>query len=210
MHAQLLQSCLTLCDPMDCSPPGSSVHGISQARILESVAVSSSRGSFWPRGWTWVSGISCIIGKFFTTEPPGKPHSFCIMVSSDISPPRYPHAFFSPFLKSSVHMSPYQRSLLESFVQNNIPFCPWPSLCFISLHSTCDHLTYYLFMYLFITCLPTLNVISTWAKLCFVNCCIPMSGVHVRDIINSFEWIKLFTRSPKWVLCSQPDVQVLV
>ena len=40
------QSCLTLCDAMDCSLPGSSVHGISQARILEGVAISYSRGSF--------------------------------------------------------------------------------------------------------------------------------------------------------------------
>ena len=40
------QSCLTLCDPMDCSPPGSSVHGISQARVLEWVAISFSRGIF--------------------------------------------------------------------------------------------------------------------------------------------------------------------
>ena len=44
--AQLLQSCLTLCDPMDCSPPGSSVHGILQARILEWVAMPSSKGIF--------------------------------------------------------------------------------------------------------------------------------------------------------------------
>ena len=41
--------CLTLCDSMDCSPPGSSVHGILQARILEWVAISFSRGSFLPR-----------------------------------------------------------------------------------------------------------------------------------------------------------------
>ena len=45
MHAQSFQSCLTLCDSMDCSPPGSSVHGISQARILERVAMPFSRGS---------------------------------------------------------------------------------------------------------------------------------------------------------------------
>ena len=43
------QSCPTLCNPMDCSPPGSSVHGIFQARVLEWVAISFSRGSFWPR-----------------------------------------------------------------------------------------------------------------------------------------------------------------
>ena len=54
------QSCPTLCDPMDCSPPGSSVPGISQARILEWVAISSSRGSFQPSDLTHVSGSSCI------------------------------------------------------------------------------------------------------------------------------------------------------
>ena len=54
------QSCLTLWDPMDCSPPGSSVHGIFQERILEWVAISYSRASSWPRNWTWVSCISCI------------------------------------------------------------------------------------------------------------------------------------------------------
>ena len=67
--AQSLQSCLTLCNPMDCSQPGSSVHGILQARILERVAIPFSRGSSWPRGWTCVSCISCIAGRFFSTEP---------------------------------------------------------------------------------------------------------------------------------------------
>ena len=61
--------CLTLCDPMDCSPPSSSVHGISEARILEWVAISSCRGSFWPRDRTHVSCGFCI-GRFFTTKPP--------------------------------------------------------------------------------------------------------------------------------------------
>ena len=46
--AQSLQLCLTLCDPMDCSPPGSSVHGILQARILEWVAMPSSGGFISP------------------------------------------------------------------------------------------------------------------------------------------------------------------
>ena len=59
------QSCLTLCDPMNCSPPGSSVHGISQARILESVAISSSRQSSWPRNQTCVSCIGRQINKSF-------------------------------------------------------------------------------------------------------------------------------------------------
>ena len=50
---------------MNCSPPGSSVHGILQARILEWVAMSFSRGSSWPRDWTWVS---CIAGRVFTVQ----------------------------------------------------------------------------------------------------------------------------------------------
>ena len=54
------QSCLTLCDPVDCSPPGCSVHGISQAVILEWVAVPFSRGSSRPRDGTRVSCVSCI------------------------------------------------------------------------------------------------------------------------------------------------------
>ena len=54
-----LQSCLTLCNPMDCSPLGFSVHGIFQARILEWVAIPSSRGSFRPRDQTHVSYVSC-------------------------------------------------------------------------------------------------------------------------------------------------------
>ena len=45
VFAKLLQSCPTLCDPMDCSPPGSSAHGVIQARILKWVAMPSSRGS---------------------------------------------------------------------------------------------------------------------------------------------------------------------
>ena len=55
-HAQ----CPTLCNTMDCSPPASSVRGIFQARILEWVAISFSKGSSWPRNWTHFSCISCM------------------------------------------------------------------------------------------------------------------------------------------------------
>ena len=54
------QSCPTLCHPMNCRPPGSSVHRVIQARILEWAAVSYSRGSSQPRDQTWVSCASCI------------------------------------------------------------------------------------------------------------------------------------------------------
>ena len=60
VHAESLQSCWTLCDPMDCSLPGSSVHGVLQARILEWVSMPSSRGSSWPRDRTCVSYLSCV------------------------------------------------------------------------------------------------------------------------------------------------------
>ena len=60
MHAHTLlfkESCPTLCDPMDCSTSGSSLHGASQAKILEWIAMSSSRGSSWPSGQTCISCI---------------------------------------------------------------------------------------------------------------------------------------------------------
>ena len=63
VHAELLQSCLTLCDSMDDSPSGSSVHGTLQARVMEWVAMPSSRGSFWPRE------------VYLLLMPPGEPVS---------------------------------------------------------------------------------------------------------------------------------------
>ena len=61
-ESEAAQSCLTLCDPMDYSLPGSSVRGILQARILEWVAISFSRGSSQPRDRT---RVSCIVGRRF-------------------------------------------------------------------------------------------------------------------------------------------------
>ena len=68
MCAKSLQSCPTLCYPMDCSLPGSSVHGILQARILEWVAMSFSRGSSQPMDGTLVSMSPALSGGFFTTS----------------------------------------------------------------------------------------------------------------------------------------------
>ena len=62
--------CPMLCDPRDCSPPGSFVHRILQARILECVAMPSSRGSSQPRDRT---RISCTVEDSLPSEPPGKP-----------------------------------------------------------------------------------------------------------------------------------------
>ena len=74
MCAKLLQSCPTL------SPPGSSVHETLQARILEWVAMLSSKGSSQPRDRTQVSCSCCTAHRFSTTEPPGKPAYTTVVV----------------------------------------------------------------------------------------------------------------------------------
>ena len=68
-ESEVAQSCSTLWDPMDCSLPGSSLHGILQARILEWVAISFSRGSSRPRDW---NGFPAFQEDALTSEPPGK------------------------------------------------------------------------------------------------------------------------------------------
>ena len=79
------QSCLTLCNPMDCSLPGSSVHGILQIRILEGVAIFFSRGSFRPRDRIQVS---CTAGRLFTIQATREATVF-ICISSDINEGEY-------------------------------------------------------------------------------------------------------------------------
>ena len=74
------QSCLILCNPVDCSPPGSSVHGIFQTIILEWVSISCSRGFSWPKDQTSVSWVSCMAGGFFTTMPSEKSWSCWLRV----------------------------------------------------------------------------------------------------------------------------------
>ena len=79
----------SFCEPMDCNPPGFSLHGISQERILEWVAISFSGGSSQPRDRTRVSREPCKKGRFFTTEPPGKPsllNGNCPISSSCLPP----------------------------------------------------------------------------------------------------------------------------
>ena len=77
VHAKFLQLCPTLCDPVDWSPSGSSVHGILQARILKWVAVLSSRVSSQPSNWTHISYIylNWQVGSL-PLEPPGNPQWF--------------------------------------------------------------------------------------------------------------------------------------
>ena len=72
------QLCLTLCHPRDCSPPGSSVHGIVQARILEWVTIFFSRGSSQCRDQTLISNIG---RRILSTVPPGKPELYSVIYS---------------------------------------------------------------------------------------------------------------------------------
>ena len=65
----IAQSCPTRCNPTDCRKPGSSVHGIFQAKVLEWITIPFSRGTSWPRDQTWVY---CIAGRFFTIWVTGK------------------------------------------------------------------------------------------------------------------------------------------
>ena len=69
MSVLVTQLYLTICDPMDCSPPGSSVHRDSPGKNMGRVAMPSSRGSSQTRNRT---RVSCIAGGFFTAELPGK------------------------------------------------------------------------------------------------------------------------------------------
>ena len=95
-----VQSCLNLCDPIDYSPLGCSVHGILQARMLEWVAISSSWGSSWSRDPTCISCIFCIAGRFFIAEPLRSPKLFflssvqfsCSVVSDSLQPYEPQHA----------------------------------------------------------------------------------------------------------------------
>ena len=77
------QSCPTVCDTMDCSPPGSSVHGIFQANLLEWIAISFSRGSSRPRNPT---RVSCIVGRFFTDWRMESENESCLVVSDSLWP----------------------------------------------------------------------------------------------------------------------------
>ena len=86
---------------MDCSPPGYSVHGIFQARILEKVAISFSSGSSWPRNWTQVSCI--IAGRFFTnwgTREYARGMFPCTVICKGLKPKKAPASchpiLFSP------------------------------------------------------------------------------------------------------------------
>ena len=92
-ESEVAQSCPTLCNPVDCSPPGSSVHGTLQTRILEWVAISLFRGSSLPRDWTQVSRIA---GRHFNLRATREAQESCVNIP-----------FHKCCLKVSVSLHPF-------------------------------------------------------------------------------------------------------
>ena len=125
------QSCPTLCDPTDCSPPGFSIHGILQARILEWIAIPFSRESSWPRDWTQVF---CIASRFFAVWATREAQSVKSWTSKpnlyDISFSYWVTLHHSSIVFSSVHQ--FSRSVVSNSVrphesQHARPPCPSPT-----------------------------------------------------------------------------------
>ena len=143
VHAQ---SCLAFFNPMDHSPPGSTVHGIFQARILEWVVISCSKGSSQPRDWTCISGVSCIGRRVF----------FFFFFYHQVIPKVYPNItsftwitelpnddmdinFIVPYLCVCVSHSVVSDSLWPHGLLVRL-LCPWNSQCIliVTAEKTCE------------------------------------------------------------------------
>ena len=152
---------------MDCSPPGSSVHGILQARILEWLAILSSRGSSWPRYWTQVS---CIEGWLFTISVTRKTHFilftiyFGIEKFSDICVQMFPFSqFIYSFTFSEIRNSSHKNKIhfyLHFILLNLVlrfssvsaiislellwlhDMRKWSKLCLQNFNEMCQHISY--------------------------------------------------------------------
>ena len=152
-ESDVTQSCPTLCDPMDCSLPGSSVHGIFQAKILEWVSISFSREFSWPRDWT---RVSCIVGRRFTVwatrEAPTPTLSFRSQLNYFLRE-GFLWSFYNLLFFLITHC-------IFSFLTQN-PFCNYIFMCFIL----------FMFVLSFIICsirgkiLPTLfTIVYSWSN----------------------------------------------
>ena len=164
------QSCPTPCDPMDCSPLGSSVHGILQARIVKWVAISFSSGSSWPRNQTWVC---CIAGRFFTNSLPYKLTVWhCKMTSLCLQGPKWLAlgtftTSFAPdtglFLVCQIHKSSFY---LRTFACDALPGS------FLSFRS---QLRYH---HPIETPGPRASLVVQW-----LGICLAMQGTRVRSLV---------------------------
>ena len=116
------QSCPILCDPIDCSLPGSSVHGILQARILEWVPIPFSRRSFWPRDWT---KVACTAGRFFTVWVARQALLHFIWLQSS----KGKELFYDMKIKGNSKFSVY-KCLLKHNHAHLFPYCLQFLLCY--------------------------------------------------------------------------------
>ena len=129
------QSCPSFCKPMDYSLSDSSIHGISQARMVKWVAISSSRRSSWPRDRTYISCVSCIAGRFFTCWAIGGPISLLSITNVSLYWV-FLYLFFWPllhllwilFLFSSVNIEGSLGSAPVFFIPHLHAFLKWPCL----------------------------------------------------------------------------------
>ena len=111
------------CSPMDCSPPGSSVHGIFQANLLEWIAISFSRGYSRPRDRT---RVSCIVGRFFTDWRMESENESCLVVSDSL----WPQGLYSSWNSLGQNTGVISLSLLQGIFPTQgsdpgLPHCRW-------------------------------------------------------------------------------------
>ena len=114
-ESEVAQSCPTLCDPMDCNSPGSSVHGIFQARVLEWVAISFSRESSQPSDRT---GVSCTAGRRFTIWATREAH--CNLVRKTKQPNEFCFVLFYGWTGQSTQSRASGSSMLWLHLGNQI------------------------------------------------------------------------------------------
>ena len=119
------QSRPSLCDPMDCSLPGCSIHGILQARVLVWVAISFSRGSSWPRDQT---RISCIAGRRFTLWAPMEERTFHWATNQNYFP-KESYVIPTPWLERFVY--------LACFITHDFKNEKWTGYSFAPTNMTC-------------------------------------------------------------------------
>ena len=133
MHAKSLQLCLTLCDPMDCSPPGSTVHEILQARILKWVAIPFSRGSSPPRDQTRISFVCCVGRYPRTTSTPWEAQH--VHIPQNLGVPKTSSILLAPLLPEQRlpacgdkhYEAPGSGSWLNRPDSQHLPLCALPA-----------------------------------------------------------------------------------
>ena len=117
-ESEVAQSCPTLCDPVDCSLSGSSLHGILQARILEWVAIFFSRGSSQPRDRTWVSHI---VGRCFNLWATREAHLHMVMYICQCYAPNSSHSLFPPLCPQVLNSTYLVPQNIYNFCFKKIP-----------------------------------------------------------------------------------------